>query len=92
MKHKLIVMVQIETDDPRLAPSADMVATAERAKEVRQAVIDNLPRLTRLIAVLPEEHARLLMMLHEAHGKELAKHTGTSGAFVRPPADYKPPT
>lgn len=91
-KQIIAVLVQIETDDPRLDPSSDMVATAERTALVRQAVIDNLPNLTRLIAVMPIEHSRLLMMLHEAHVEDIAKRLGTTGgAFVRPPRDYVPP-
>jgi hypothetical protein len=86
---KFIAMVQIETDDPRLTIEGIVagVRTATETAATRQAIMDQLPhRVTRVVAYMPEEHARLLMMLHEAVGKDLGKR-----GFVRPPAGYVPP-
>jgi hypothetical protein len=89
MKHSVVVMLQIETDDPRLSDGAlAKFGSIEAVAAVRAAVVDVVPRdIARVIAVFPVEHARLLMMLHEAVGKDLG-----NGAFVRPPAGYVPPT
>jgi hypothetical protein len=86
----LVVMAQIETDDPRL--SLESLATAVTTSAtttaaLRQTVLDHLPDdVTRLIAVLPLEQARRLMWLHERMGDL----TGDS-TFVRPPSGYVPP-
>jgi hypothetical protein len=82
-------MVEIETLDPRLTHQvlSSSKRTAEFFVEQRQAIIDQLPaRIERVIAIMPTEHARLLMMLHEAVGKDL----GAPG-FSRPPQDYTAP-
>ena len=89
-KHTFIAMVQIETDDPRCSPDVmnGAVTTAETAAALRRLVLQHLPSdVTRLVAVMPVEHARLLMMLHEATGKDLG-----ADIFKRPPQDYVPPT
>jgi hypothetical protein len=91
-KHTIVAMVQIETDDPRLVPSSDMVATAAAAALVRQVIVDNLPRLTRVIGIFGVDHARMLMMLHESVGDRIAAELGKAPTFKRPPADYKPPS
>jgi hypothetical protein len=86
---KFIAMVQIETDDPRLTIERVVggVRTAQGASEMRQAILEQLPhRVTRVVAYMPLEQAQLLMMLHEAVGKEL----GAPG-LARPPADYVAP-
>jgi hypothetical protein len=51
-------------------------------------VLANLKRLTRVIAVLPVEHAKALMLLHEAAGEMLIGEKMAE----RPPSDYVPPT
>jgi hypothetical protein len=71
---KFIAMVQIETDDPRLTIERVVggVRTAQGASEMRQAILEQLPhRVTRLVACMRVEQARLLLRLHEAVGKEL---------------------
>lgn len=86
---KFIAMVQIETDDPRLTIERIVagVRTASDTAATRQAIMDQLPhKVTRVVAYMPEEHARLLMLLHEAVGEEIGKR-----GFVRPPADYVAP-
>jgi hypothetical protein len=88
MKHTVVVMVQIETNDPRLDPDNICVGTVRDTAALRVAVLANLKRLTRVIAVFPPEHAKALMLLHEAMGEEL---TGEQMAD-RPPPDYIPPT
>lgn len=90
-KHTFIVMVQVETDDPRLSEEAMTrlpSATAGEVASTRRAILSRLPHeVTRLIAVLPLDQARLLMRLHEAVGQDLG-----GPAYVRPPSDYVPPT
>jgi hypothetical protein len=86
---KVAVLLIIETDDARLSPErldeAMTDATATRA--LRRAVLAHIPRrVTRVVAVMPEEHARLLMMLHEAVGTDLGAEP-----FQRPTPDYEPP-
>ena len=49
---------------------------------IRHAVLSRLPKdVERLVAVLPVEHMRALMLLHEAVGDELGAEP-----FGRPPA------
>ena len=81
-KHSFVVMLQGETDDPRLSPPAvALLASRGAFAAVRAAVLDLVPRdVTRVIAILPVEHARLLMMLHEAVGEDLGAEP-----FIRPP-------
>jgi hypothetical protein len=55
---------------------------------LRVAVLANFKRITRVIAVLPVEHAKALMVLHEALGEQLMGERMSD----RPPADYIPPT
>jgi hypothetical protein len=88
MKYTVAVMVQIETNDPRLDPANISVATARSTEIVRVAVLANLKRVTRVIAVLPVFHAKALMALHEAMGEQLLGEKMSD----RPPPDYVPPT
>jgi hypothetical protein len=88
---KFVAMVELETNDPRL--SEEVLArgheTVRGTADVRRAVLQHMPRdVTRLIAVMPLEHAKALMALHEAAGEMLLGEP----KMVRPPADYVPPT
>lgn len=92
---KICAMIEIETDDPRIVSlhMRDLTATVERATAVRAAFIEQLPdKITRLIALFPMEHARLLMQLHQAVGEDIAEATGIKAPFVMPPAGYEPPS
>jgi hypothetical protein len=82
----MAVVVLIETDDPRIGP--ENMSTAGDVARMRKAVIENLPRLTRVVAVMPEEMAGMMMEAHEM-AMSLA---GAESLLHRPPADYVPPT
>lgn len=82
----LAVMVIIETDDPRLAIPPDL-STVRATKAFRQAVIENLPKLTRVVAVMPEEEARFMMTVHMA----AAEFAGHEDGVIRPPPEYHAP-
>ena len=88
MKHTVVVMVEIQTNDDRLDPDRINVDTAAATAALRVAVLANLKRLTRVIAVLPVEHAKAMMSLHEAAGEMLMGQRMAD----RPPSDYVPPT
>lgn len=84
-KQSICVMMVIQTDDPRLM---DMdVSTAAKTGALRKAVIDHLPT-ARVVAVMPEEQARIMMMGHEI----AASAAGMTHTIHRPPGDYVPPT
>jgi hypothetical protein len=93
--HAFVAMLVIETDDPQLS-EAKLAAmdSASRVAAIRHAVLQHLPQdVKRVVALFPVEHARMLMMLHEAVGKEIADELGVEKPlFQRPPADYVPPT
>lgn len=86
MKPSIIVMVELETDDPRLLADSIDVSTVQAVTRLRQAVVDALPGMSRLVAVMPVETARLMMAAHEH-----AVTVSGADAFVRPPAAYVPP-
>jgi hypothetical protein len=102
MKHQFCVMLQMETDDPRLSVDAIVEALGggkvSSFAKIRHAIMGRLAHdVTRVVAVFPVEHAMLLMKLHEAFGQEIAAElrqagTPTRDPFVRPPKDYVPPT
>lgn len=83
---KLVVMVQIETEDPRLDPGCINVSTAESTAELRRLVVENLPLMTRVVAVLDEETARLMVETHN----RVCEKMGLPGV-VRPPGSYQAP-
>jgi len=70
---RIAVLLELETIDPRLSeetlaqvPDVSAIATA------RRAVLQHIPKdIKRVIAILPIEQARHLMLLHEAVGREL---------------------
>jgi hypothetical protein len=83
-------MVEIESDDPRLAPERTTSATCTAAdvEQHRALILRHLAagHVTRLIAIMDPEHAEMLMMLHEAVGTELGAEP-----FPRPPPGYVAP-
>jgi hypothetical protein len=99
--YEFVVMLQVKTTDPRLTPKAidEAMTSAGGVSRLRRAILQHLPKdVSRVIAAMPVEHARLLMILHEAVGDDIATHLREIGrivaenAFVRPPPDYVPPT
>jgi hypothetical protein len=82
----IAVTVLIETDDPRLDLTRISVATAAQAAALRRAVIENLPKLTRVVSVMSEQEARLM---HYAH-RLVAQAADVE--IMHPPKDYVPPT
>jgi hypothetical protein len=80
------VMVLIETDDPNLMPENVDVHTPARAARLRKAVMDNLPKVSRVVMVLEEDTARLMCAAHDL----AAEAAGLS--VRRPPRSYIPPT
>lgn len=102
----LCVMVQLETDDPHMSPKAleRALEDADATVEMRRTILAHMPQdITRLIAIFPVEHARLLMMVHEIYGASIVAHLREHGFdvpgfvermildFARPPASYKRP-
>jgi hypothetical protein len=90
--HTFAVLLQVTTNDPRLTEeklASALESTSPGAfAAIRHAVLSRLPKdVERLIAVLPIEHMRALMLLHEAVGDTLG-----ADPFVRPPPGYVPPT
>lgn len=81
------MLVIIQTDDARFDPAKLSPYTAAKAADIRRAVIDNLPHLERVIAIMSEPEARAMMKLHEAIKLGL-----DVGDVLRPPPDYVPPT
>ena len=98
--YEFAVMLLVKTTDPRLTPKAidEAMTTAGGVAGLRRVVLQHLPRdVSRLVAVIPTEHAQMLMMLHEAAGEDIAAYLRkvgieTEAAFKRPPPDYVPPT
>jgi hypothetical protein len=85
-KRSIAVLVLIETDDKRLFPEKIDLSTIAGTARLRQAVIDNLPKMTRVVMVTSEATAR---MMAEAHA--MAAGMGL-GEIEMPPANYIPPT
>jgi hypothetical protein len=82
----IAVMVLIETDDPTLQPGNLDTTTAQAVARLRQKIINALPDLRRVVCVMDEEQARVMML---AHNMAMLK----SGATVLwPPVTYVPPT
>lgn len=86
-KHSLAVMVIIETDDPRLDPDTIDVSTVDATIALRSAVIDNLASLTRVVMVLHEPEAHLMVRAHAI----AARSAGLDHLFERPPSGYRAP-
>ncbi|HTI78934.1 MAG TPA: hypothetical protein VL614_00635 [Acetobacteraceae bacterium] len=98
-KHTFCLLLEIRTEDRRLTDEAIEAAikTADGVKALRRAVLQHLPRdVSRVIAMFPVEHAKMLLQLHEAFGDDIAKHLreqgiDVGGLSVYPPPDYVPP-
>lgn len=82
----IAVICLIETDDPRIDP--EKMRSAGDVARMRKAVIENLPKLTRIVAVMPEELARLMVSAHDI----AMSLSGADSLIHRPPAGYVPPT
>ena len=80
-------LVLIETDDPRILEYEKSTQTVEGTQAMRAAVIANLPKLTRLVAIMPEETSRLIMLAHD----HAAKAAGMGADIIRPPRTYVAP-
>lgn len=95
-KHRVAVMLEIATSDPRLAPDAidQGMTTVQGVARIRQAIVKSLPKaIERVVAVLPVEHAKALMLLHEVLGEDIAKQLAIDEKLtVYPPDGYVPPT
>jgi hypothetical protein len=77
---RIAALVLIETDDPRLFPDNISVGTVAETAALRQAVIENLPKVARVIFLAEENTAELMALAHEA-----------AMQAARPPADYVAP-
>lgn len=87
MPHSIAVMVILETDNPVLDPETIDVSTIAGTVAVRRAVIDALPNLSRVVMVMPEEHARLMAAAHHIAATE----SGLADNIRQPPPDYRAP-
>lgn len=90
-KRTLAVIVEIETNDPRLDPAVldNIGIDPSLAARARRAVLQHLPRnVIRVVATMPVPMLKHMMMLHEVIGDRI---TGGETA-VRPHPDYVPPT
>jgi hypothetical protein len=85
MATSIAVLVLLETDDPVLQPANLDVSSVQAVSRLRRAVVKALPKLTRVVAVMDEEQARLMMFAHNRAVQE-------SGADILwPPSAYVPP-
>lgn len=85
------VLLIVETSDPRLSAErlAETADSPANTAQVRRAVLQHLPKdVRRVAAVMPIEHAKALILLHEAVGHEI---TGASSIVPRHP-DYVAPS
>ena len=63
-KQSIVVMVQLETDDPRLIPEAISDGTPKDPTVVREAVVAALPSVQRVLLLMHEKHARMMVEGH----------------------------
>ena len=85
---KLVVMLQIDTDDPLIVDPDRALGSVDGAKRLREAVLEALPHaVERLIALMPVDEAQLMTETHEA-----AKAAAGWPAARRPPKGYRPPS
>lgn len=61
---KMAVIVIIETDAPALQP--DALEAKPDLDAVRTAVIEALPNLSRVVAIMPVQLAKLMISAHQA--------------------------
>lgn len=82
MANQLIAaMVVIEIDPDKID-----VSTAGGASALRKTVLDNLCNVRRVVAIMTEDEAQLMLTAHDAALRSFG------GTVHRPPADYVPPT
>ncbi len=88
MKHTFCVLLEIQSDDPRLSSGALNTLNSVRSIALtRAAILDALPHhVSRVIALLPVKDAKALMTLHDSICETIGRP-----AF-HPPAPYVPPT
>ena len=89
-RFRIAVILEIETDDPRLSADACNNAheSAAATAEVRRAILRTLPGgVKRVVAVTGPEMMKLLLRTHET----AAEIAGVADIFSRPPRDYEPP-
>ena len=84
--HSIVVLVQLETDDPLLDPDQIDVSTVEAVTALRAAVVRALPKVTSVVAVLPLDDAKLMLSSHE-----YAMRAVGAARVKRPPGSYVPP-
>lgn len=85
----IVAMVLLEeVTDPRLDPRHlnAMALDPSRPAVIREAILEALPKLTRVIAIMPPEHAQFMMQLADHVASEV-----TGEQPIRPHPDYKPP-
>lgn len=75
---QIVAMVVLETDDVRIRPCADTAG-------LRSAVVAALPGLSRVIAIMSEPEARLMIGAHMIAAQESGLHVETTP--VRRPGD-----
>ncbi|HEY2617013.1 MAG TPA: hypothetical protein VGI78_06720, partial [Acetobacteraceae bacterium] len=91
-RHRFCVMLELDTSDPRLTEEAIVTAmasnTARDVARLRRAVTQHLARdVSRVIAIYPVEHAKMLMQLHDAVGEEIQATLKRAGLV---PEDQEP--
>jgi hypothetical protein len=84
MTHRICVILELLTDDPRLDPERVDVSTSRAAGEARRAVVAALPgTVERVVAIMRVETAKLILATHEA----ACDAAGLSDVIQRPPWD-----
>lgn len=86
-KRTLAVMTIIETEDARLFPENLDVSTLDAVQATRAAVIANLPNVRRVVVLMDEEEARLMLAAHAL----AAERSGLEDMFRVPPVAYRAP-
>lgn len=91
-----VMLTVLDRKFPLAAVYRAMQAGPAGVAQARRSVLAGLPKtIVRLVAVFPEEHASMLMQLHELYGAQIARQIGIDPdaiAAVRPPKAYIPPT
>lgn len=80
------VMLIVRTTDAAIFPENFNLSGLRASKALRRAVIANLPKVTRVIAVMDEDSARLMFTAHS-----IAAQASGLGTILRPPSDYRAP-
>ena len=80
------VMLIIRSDDTRLDPSRLDVSTEAAATSLRDAVLDNVGNIQRVVCVMPVDTAKLMTAAHE-----IAVEASGMKKIQRPPPSYASP-